>query len=72
MTKTYITKRGYRRYKNTGKFVHIANAEKKVGGKIYEGDEVHHKDKNKLNNRISNLAILKKKFHRWIHKKKTK
>lgn len=71
MDKTYKNKSGYRRYKDSGKFVHIANAEKKVGGKIYTGYEVHHKDGNKNNNSISNLAVLKKDFHqKVVHKKK--
>lgn len=69
MAKTYTNKSGYRRYKNTGKFVHRANAEKKVGGKIRKGYEVHHKDGNRQNNKPSNLAVLKKAFHRWIHRK---
>ncbi|MCK4729909.1 MAG: HNH endonuclease [Candidatus Aenigmarchaeota archaeon] len=71
MAKTYKNKSGYRKYKDSGKFVHIANAEKKIGGKIFKGYEVHHKDLNKDNNRISNLAVLKKDFHqKVVHKKK--
>lgn len=31
--------------------------------------EVHHKDKNKLNNNINNLQILTKKQHHRIHRK---
>lgn len=69
MAKTYLNKSGYRKYANTGKFVHIANAEKKVGGKIYKGYEVHHKDGDKTNNSTSNLAVIKKRFHRFIHSK---
>lgn len=71
MAKAYKNKSGYWKYKDSDKFVHIANAEKKVGGKIYDGYEVHHKDHNKNNNRISNLAVLKKSFHQGtVHKKK--
>ena len=66
MAKTYKNKSGYKKYANSGKFVHIAQAEKKVGGKINDGYEVHHKDGNKTNNKISNLAVLKKKFHRRV------
>ena len=71
MGKTYKNKGGYWKYKNSGKYVHIVNAEKKVGGIIFSGYEVHHKDKNINNNRISNLAVLKKLFHQdVVHNKK--
>ncbi len=64
--KFYKNQSGYPVYGNTGKLVHIAQAEKKVGGKIYKGYEVHHKDGDKSNFRMSNLAIIKKKFHRQV------
>lgn len=34
--------------------------------------EVHHKDKNRLNNHLNNLLILTKEQHRKIHSKKEK
>ncbi len=63
---------GYKVFKENGKTqsVHKRVAEKKVGGKIYPGYEVHHKDGNKNNNRPSNLAVLKKSSHKNIHAKK--
>lgn len=66
-------KSGYKTFKQNGTTysVHKRVAEKKVGGKIYDGYEVHHKDGNKNNNRPSNLAVLKKSFHRKIHRKKS-
>jgi len=66
MARIYKNKSGYPTYSNSGKFVHIAQAEKKVGGKIYDGYEVHHKDGDKSNYRIDNLAVLKKRFHRKV------
>jgi len=65
-------KSGYKVFTERGKTqsVHKRVAEKKVGGKIYPGYEVHHKDGNKNNNRPSNLAVLKKSFHKNIHAKK--
>ena len=68
MAKIYRNKSGYPTYSNSGKLVHIAQAEKKVGGKIYKGYEVHHKDGDTSNYRMSNLAVLKKKFHKKIHR----
>ena len=50
--------RGYKNFKDIdGKWqsVHKRVAEKKVGGKIFKGQEVHHKNGNKLDNRPSNL-----------------
>ena len=65
-------KSGYKYFKEGNKivFVHKRVAEKKVGGKILKGYQVHHKDGNKENNRPSNLAVLKTSFHRKIHSKK--
>lgn len=56
-------KSGYKVFRegNRTVSVHKRVAEKKVGGPICAGYEVHHKDGNKTNNRPSNLAVLKKK-----------
>jgi len=63
---------GYKQFRENGewKYTHIRAAEKKVGGRIYPGREVHHIDGNKNNNRSSNLRVLKKSDHRQIHSKK--
>jgi len=65
-------KSGYKVFKENGKYktVHKRVAEKKVGGKIFSGYEVHHKDGNKNNNRPSNLTVIKKSDHKKIHAKK--
>ena len=47
--------------------VHKRVAEKKVGGKIFPGHEVHHKNGNKLDNRPENLQVLKKADHKKLH-----
>lgn len=62
---------GYKQY-NSGsgwKFVHRRVAEKKIGHAIPKGYEVHHKNRNKQDNRPSNLSVLPKWLHRAIHKK---
>jgi hypothetical protein len=47
--------------------VHKRVAEKKVGGKIFSGHEVHHKNGNKLDNRPQNLQVLKIADHKKLH-----
>ena len=63
---------GYKQFSENGKwkYTHRRVAEKKLGGKIFFGYEVHHIDGNKNNNRYSNLRVLKKSDHRRIHSKK--
>lgn len=73
---TRVNSSGYQQFKdpNTGKwmYMHRRVAEKKLGGKIGPGREVHHIDGNKTNNRPSNLTVLSKAKHRHIHGKKNK
>lgn len=72
--KTKVNSGGYRLFKDkkTGKWVltHRRVAEKKLGGKIYTGREVHHIDGDKTNNKRSNLLVVSKEAHHRIHKKK--
>ena len=72
---TRVNSSGYKQFKEpkTGKWVltHRRVAEKKVGGKIYAGFEVHHIDGNKNNNKSSNLTIVTKAQHRRLHGKKS-
>ena len=70
--KTYVGKKGYKRFANSGKSVHRYVASKKVGGKIGKGRVVHHKDGNKLNNRRSNLQAMGRSSHSKLHAKKRK
>jgi hypothetical protein len=64
--------KGYQVFKEEGKLksVHKRVCEKKMGGKVRKGYEVHHKDGNKNNNRPGNLIAIKKSTHRRIHAKR--
>ena len=67
------TRNGYSQYydKRSGswKFTHRRVAEKKLGGRIRPGYEVHHINHNKKDNRPSNLTVLSKSAHRKVHAK---
>jgi hypothetical protein len=66
---------GYEQYRDwwgRWKFTHIYIAEKKVGGKIYKGNVVHHRDGNKLNNSPENLQVMKRWKHARMHYAKRK
>ena len=71
---TRVNKSGYAQFKDprTGQWTltHRRVAEKKVGGNIFAGYEVHHIDGNKTNNRPSNLTVVSQAKHRAIHRKK--
>jgi hypothetical protein len=63
-------KSGYKTFKDsdgTTQSVHKRVAEKKMGGSVKKGYEVHHRDGNKTNNRPSNLTVIKKSTHRKLH-----
>ena len=70
------TKNGYSQYyhKKTGswKYTHRTVAEKKIGGRVRPGYEVHHINHNKKDNRPSNLVVLSKSDHRKIHAQDSK
>jgi len=63
-------KNGYKVFtdsKGKTQSVHKRVCEKKMGGSVRKGHEVHHKDGNKTNNRPSNLTAVKKSVHRKKH-----
>jgi hypothetical protein len=62
---------GYRTY-NSGsgwKLTHRTVAEKKLGGSIFKGFQVHHINGIKTDNRPSNLTVVSRFIHRLIHGK---
>ena len=70
---TYIDEEGYRRYCDSKKLFHRYVAERKLGRKLRPGEVVHHKNRNKLDNRRSNLWVFKsQQKHYEIHKQDEK
>ncbi len=71
---TRVNSSGYSQFKDPGTgqwtLTHRRVAEKKVGGPIFAGYEVHHIDGNKSNNRASNLTVVSRAKHRSLHCKK--
>jgi len=47
---------------------HILVAEQKLGRYLYEGEEVHHLDLNRANNRRNNLIVLDAGQHATLHR----
>ena len=74
--KPYIAKNGYRHQycpkspsanKNGYAPTHRIMAENKVGGAIFPGNVVHHRDGNKLNNSRGNLQVMPARRHISLH-----
>ena len=69
MANTYLDNKVYPRFKNSGKPVHKAVAENKIGRKLRDDEVVHHKDGDKTNFRKSNLRVTIRSHHSKIHSK---
>lgn len=68
-SKIYKNTSGYLCFKGSSKPIHRWMAEKKLGRPLKEGEVVHHKDRNKLNNSPNNLWVFKnQKAHDTAHK----
>ena len=64
----YIDERGYARLKGTNQLVHRHVAEKYiVNRKLLPNEDVHHKNRNKLDNRIENLEVIDHRTHMTNH-----
>jgi len=48
-------------------YEHIAVAEEMLGRELKEGEEIHHLDFNRSNNRYENLLILSEQMHARLH-----
>jgi hypothetical protein len=69
MARTYVDARGYRRFADSGIPVHRWVAKIKLGRLVRYPEVVHHKNRNKLDNRPSNLVVcanqaVHENFHR--------
>lgn len=67
--KGWIDPRGYRQTRVNGKAVreHRVIMERHLGRKLEPWEHVHHKDGNKLNNEIENLAVISAEEHNKEH-----
>ena len=69
-SKAYKDRRGYLRFSNSDKLVHRWVLEKFFGHKLNPGTVVHHRDRDKTDNRRENLwAWPNQKKHDRIHRK---
>ncbi len=63
----HITRKGYRRNNASGIFEHVEVWERTHGRRVPAGHDVHHRDRNKLNNDPGNLQLVTKLEHKRIH-----
>jgi hypothetical protein len=68
MGNIYYDENGYKRYRNSNKLVHRHVVEQKLGRKLKPGEEVHHINRDKSDNRRKNLWVFKtRRDHKQIH-----
>ena len=61
--KTYIDRKGYRVYEDSGKRVHRVVMERMIGRPLRKGEHVHHINGTKTDNRRTNLKKVTPKEH---------
>ncbi|MFH1376543.1 MAG: HNH endonuclease [Candidatus Woesearchaeota archaeon] len=73
--KTFIDYKGYKRWKVSNESVHRTIAKREIWAKNrkkypydFQDYQVHHRDRNKLNNRIENLELIPRIEHEYKHK----
>ncbi len=73
LSRLFKDKKGYKGFSDSGKPVHRYVAETKLGRKLKKGEVVHHRNRNKTDNRRSNLYVFKsQKQHYSAHKRDKK
>ena len=66
-------KKGYKRFADSGILVHRYVAERKLGRKLEKGEVVHHRNRDKEDNRRANLWVFKsQKQHDSAHRRDKK
>lgn len=70
VSKTYTNANGYRVYKNSGRLVHRHMAKIKLGRPLRSSEVVHHINRNKQDNRPSNLYVFSNQRAHWAAHKK--
>jgi len=70
--KCYVDKKGYYRFRDSRKLVHIWIMEKTLGRKLRRGEIVHHLNGNKLDNHPLNLRLFPSQgeHHEWHQEQK--
>jgi hypothetical protein len=67
--KTYIGDDGYLYFSDSNKPLHRWVAEKKLGRRLWEGEVVHHKNRDKLDNSPENLHVFQnQEAHDRVHR----
>lgn len=57
----------YTRGEHKGRSVHVVKMEEFIGRRLAPNEEVHHRDHNRGNNKLSNLQLLTKSEHAALH-----
>jgi formylglycine-generating enzyme required for sulfatase activity len=72
--RTYIDKKGYVRFRGSGKLLHRWIAEKRIlrgKRKLRKNEVVHHRDGNPTHNALRNLRIMTRGAHNELHERKS-
>jgi len=68
---TSLKQNGYLEYTtgpHKGRLLHVVKMEEQIGRRLKRGECVHHIDENKLNNDLSNLALMTVSAHAKLHR----
>ena len=73
MVRIIRDKKGYKRFSGSKKPVHRSVASKMLGRPLKKRERIHHKNRNKSDNRRSNLRVFSsQKAHHRSHKRNKK